>query len=300
MKKSIKITQACCPLFATLTVILALISCSSDDSGGGGNSNGLVEYAFCVFVQDKICLNGPMTTCQGGTLSNSCPYLSSSSEQGSSSTQNASSSSLGLSSSSGGGSGTFTDSRDGKSYKFVKIGSLVWMAESLNYAPGGKCYGDEPANCTTYGRLYDWATAMNLPSSCNGSSCSEQIDARHQGICPSGWHIPTDVEWSTLKVFVEDNKGCSSCDAKYLKAGELGGWDTYDFSALPGGFGDSDVSSDILFSGVGLNSNWWSASEDNSYGGYFRGYRGMNYGNDNTSWGGTGKNLLFSVRCLQD
>ena len=43
-----------------------------------------------------------------------------------------------------------------------------------------------------YGRLYDWSTAMDLPSSCNESSCSGQIQSKHRGICPSGWHIPSD------------------------------------------------------------------------------------------------------------
>jgi len=101
MNKSIFIR----PIFtAALAVTIALLSCSSGGDGtgngnGNGGSSGSVEYAFCVFVQEKICLNGPMTVCQGGVLSNSCPYPSSSLEQSSSSSKG-NSSSAGVSSSS--------------------------------------------------------------------------------------------------------------------------------------------------------------------------------------------------------
>jgi len=283
MKKFIKITQAYYPIFATLAAILALFSCSSEDGSGTDNSNSSVEYAFCVFVQDKICLNGPMTTCQGGVLSNSCPYLSSSG---------------------GGGSGTFTDSRNGKSYKFVNIGSQVWLAENLNYAAEGSKCGDEStggvlsdantAVCDAYGRLYDWATVMNLPSGCNRGSCSSLIYTKHQGICPSGWHIPTYEEWRTLVSFVEYDKMCRSCSNKYLKTSEWGGLDTYGFSALPGGLGYTNGN----FSGVGNSGYWWTASENIRNGALFW------YMVYNDEYGSMGKidyrSYLFSVRCLQD
>ncbi|MCL2100738.1 MAG: hypothetical protein FWH22_03365, partial [Fibromonadales bacterium] len=114
-------------------------------------------------------------------------------------------------------SGSFTDSRDYKTYKWVKIGSQIWMAENLNYnANGSLCYNNQVSNCATYGRLYNWDMARTA--------------------CPSGWHLPSNAEWSILKDLVG-----SPTDTK-LKA--TNGWPSsysgtadYRFSALPGGTG---------------------------------------------------------------
>jgi uncharacterized protein (TIGR02145 family) len=182
-------------------------------------------------------------------------------------------------------SGTFTDSRDGgNDYKWVKIGNQIWMAENLNYdAPGSKCYDNEPTNCITYGKLYDWATAMN------GSESSATNPSSIQGVCPTGWHLPSDDEWQTLVDFA----GGDAYAGGKLKAVSMGGTDDYGFSALPGGRGRSGSD----FSNVGSRGYWWSwsASEDGAYA----------YSRDMNSHGATvyegrGKTDLYSVRCVKD
>jgi len=238
----------------------------------------------------------------------------------------------GTSSPSGGGSNpvqkVFTDNRDGKSYKFVNIGSQVWMAENLNYAAGGKCYGegntyisgtDETvltlseteiqANCATYGRLYDWATAMALPASCNESSCASQISAKHRGICPSGWHIPSAADWDQLMSYVDGSTGTDSSASLYLRATSGWNWndedgisgngeDTYGFSALPGGYNSSSN-----FLRVGDKSYWWSACEveveedSDHYACSRRIDNDEEYAYYNMSYY---KGRLFYVRCLKD
>jgi len=199
---------------------------------------------------------------------------------------------------------------EGQTYKTVVIGTQTWMAENLNFkASGSVCYGDKTGgdsqgNCAIYGRLYNWAMAMALPDSCNSKICSGLINAKHKGICPSGWHIPSNVDWNILMKFVNpscsDNSECDEAGTK-LKAkdgwntgsGYKAGTDNYGFSALPGGYGDYF---DGGFNLAGNYGFWWCASESVS-GAWFR---VMYYDNEEASYIGYGKSYLRSVRCVQD
>ena len=198
---------------------------------------------------------------------------------------------------------------EGQSYKTIKIGTQTWMAENLNYVvEGSKCYDNDPAYCNTYGSLYDWATAMSLPSSCDSASCSSQIQSKHQGICPDGWHIPNNADWDKLYRYVDGTSGTSSpyqsfTAPEYLKATSgwsdngVNGTDKYGFSALPGGCGWNNGS----FHGVSNNGYYWSASEHENeryFGAYGR-IMGKYYCNS-ASFAGDNKSSLWSVRCLQD
>jgi hypothetical protein len=93
---------------------------------------------------------------------------------------------------------------DGTAYKTVRIGNQVWMAQNLNEktAEGSWCYRNVKENCEKYGRLYTWTAAMNLPSDCNKKKCTEKIKNPHQGICPKGFHVPTQDEYLQLYDFV--------------------------------------------------------------------------------------------------
>jgi uncharacterized protein (TIGR02145 family) len=177
-----------------------------------------------------------------------------------------------------------TVSYEGQNYKTVVIGTQTWMAENLNYnASGSKCYnddtgGDSQGYCATYGRLYSWATAKT--------------------VCPTGWHLPSAAEWSTLISYVD---GSFITAGTKLKAAS--GWNSYSgvpfgtdefgFAALPGGSGGSSGSS----FGVGNYGYWWSATGDANHA-Y---YRIMLY-NGMTVNEGSGNIMsdLFSVRCVMD
>jgi len=159
---------------------------------------------------------------------------------------------------------TFTDTRDNQSYYSVKIGEQTWMAENLNYNDSAsKCNDNNLANCRLYGRLYDWNTAMK--------------------VCPNGWHLPDTTEWNALREIA----------GNYLQA--TNGWnqngngeDKYGFSALPGGYGDSNI---------GYGGYWWSASESESEYAYIFWLRGPS---DGGSYHNDSKSTSFSVRCVQD
>jgi uncharacterized protein (TIGR02145 family) len=162
------------------------------------------------------------------------------------------------------------DTRDGKTYKTVKIGEQVWMAENLNYnANGGECYGKVPANCGKYGRLYNWETA--------------------KAVCPEGWNLPTETGWRELEHFAGGNEVAG----KKLKAkrgwGDSGnGTDNYGFSALPSspGYGSGDV---------GYYGRWWSATEYNAKTAYGR---SIDYNKDGVGEVTSNKDSLFNVRCM--
>jgi uncharacterized protein (TIGR02145 family) len=203
--------------------------------------------------------------------------------------------------------GTFTDARDGKTYKTTKIGEQVWMAENLNYeAKGSKCYNDSTSNCNKYGRLYNWSTAMGIDKEFNKKKWNGS-DVKHQGVCPKGWHLPSNAEWDKLYRYADGDEGTESpykseTAGKYLKSKE--GWndfggksgngtDIYGFSALPGGSGHSGGG----FINVGSYGYWWSSIEYHSSSAY---RRNMHYHREYAYWDFSNKDYLQSVRCLQD
>lgn len=146
----------------------------------------------------------------------------------------------------------------GQTYQTVKIGNQCWLKRSLNVGTMisvskeqstkvGKiekyCYGDDSANCATYGGLYQWNEAMQY----NSESA--------QGICPKGWHIPGLEEFQTLSAAIKN-------DGNPLKAvgqgvGDGYGSNTTDFSALLAGFRHYDGYSDGLHSYFSM----WGSTE---------------------------------------
>ena len=88
----------------------------------------------------------------------------------------------------------------GTIYKHITLGDYTWMAENLNYETesGSYCKESSKADCGTYGRLYNWATAVGKGSTCNASKC-DLGSGYVQGVCPEGWHIPNYKEMNSLK-----------------------------------------------------------------------------------------------------
>ncbi len=207
--------------------------------------------------------------------------------------------------------GSMTDSRDGQIYKTVKIGDQTWMAENLNYADSVKtpslkgkswCYDDNPESCAVAGRLYTWAAAIDSvklatdkenPRDCGyGKICT--LSDTVYGICPDGWHLPTNAEWNTL--FTEVGGGSTA--GKILKSqtgwyNNGNGTDGVGFSALPAGRRNSNGN----FYNDGNNANFWSATERNSSSAY---YLYLSYGNKSAYLAYVTKGDGFSVRCLKD
>jgi uncharacterized protein (TIGR02145 family) len=219
------------------------------------------------------------------------------------------------------GSPTVTDF-DGNVYVTVLVGNQCWMKENLksNHDASGNyitrfCYDNNTTNCELYGGLYIWYTLMNGDGSSNGNPSGVQ------GICPTGWHVPSDSEWKQLVDYVvsqgfpnqsENPNGAGnalkSCRQTYSPLGGdcnttehprwdydniHYGFDEFGFSALPGGFRYTNGS----FEELGYSGIWWSSTENSSPNALYRYFR--------SDFGGVGiwnfvKTTGFSVRCLRD
>ncbi len=201
------------------------------------------------------------------------------------------------------------DSQNPQTYKTVIIGTQTWMARNLNYnVPDSRCYNDSIAYCDKYGRLYSWATAMNLASSCNSNKCSSQIQSKHRGICPNGWHLPNRYEWGTLVDYAMRPLQTYGSTGKILKANNCC-WpnsgdhyyywrdrniDYYGFSALPGGY-----FSDGRFDLVNPSGYWWTTSEFGAD--YIDAYKYyMSDVSGEATFFAAFKSDLLSVRCVKD
>ena len=212
-------------------------------------------------------------------------------------------------------SGTFIDSRDGNEYNWVQIGDQVWMAENLAYLPSvnmvadgsedaagsyyyvygydGTNVADAKAtdNYATYGVLYNWTAAMD------GEASSTTNPSGIQGVCPAGWHLPSDAEWTELT----DYLGGTSVAGGKLKETGTTHWNSLNtdatnetgFTALPGG----NRHSSGVFSVIGYYGVWWSATEYDASSAW---YRNVSSNYSNVPRDSSSKEVGFCVRCVRD
>ncbi len=197
------------------------------------------------------------------------------------------------------------DSRDGNTYNTVQIGSQCWMAENMNYSTSNSwCYNDNAAYCNVYGRLYIWDAAMA------GATSSNSVPSGVQGVCPSGWHLPSDEEWKILEGEVDSQFGYpdQEWDAFGLRGTDVSlnlreagttHWDSPNagatnssgFAALPGGRRINGS-----FYSLGSKAYLWSSTENSSN----AWYRNLLYNETQVDRGYTLKSRGFSCRCLKD
>jgi uncharacterized protein (TIGR02145 family) len=207
--------------------------------------------------------------------------------------------------------GTPTVEFGGQVYNTIQIFSQCWLKENLNVgemiletmgqsnngAIEKYCYNNDPTYCNLYGGLYQWNEMMQYTT-----------QAAVQGICPPGWHLPTDEEWKVLEAAVDSQYGIGhnlwdSWGYRGFDAGinlkTTSGWysngngtDLFGFSGQPGGnrgfFGG--------FYDISTNGFWWSSTQ----GGAGEWGRTLNYLSPEVLRVSNGEDFGFSVRCLRD
>jgi len=205
-----------------------------------------------------------------------------------------------------GGQTNFTDPRDGQVYPLVGIGTQCWMAKNMNIgtmipsANGDQtnnqviekyCENNDPNRCATYGGLYQWAEAVQYQNgSSNLTSPNPAFTGNVRGLCPAGWHLPSDAEWTTL----ENTLGGSNVAGTALKSVNNGnGNNSSGFNALPGGYRNTNGT----FSNIGSSTYFWSSSESSSTNAI---NRYLFYSNSDFFRSNFNKSYGFSARCTQD
>lgn len=223
--------------------------------------------------------------------------------------------------------GVYVDPRDGEEYEWIGIGEQIWMAENLratHYADGkaielvenefeweslkdkdkAYCwYSNNESLGKIYGALYTWAAAMN------GEKSSDSNPSGVQGVCPDGWHIPSDEEWKQLEMYLGMNqneinelKFRGTTEGEKLKEPGTKHWviDTinisksWDFNALPGGcryiYGGFEM--------IGESAVFWTATEGLKNTAWDR-YLSFAYSKIGRHYN-TFKIMGLSVRCIKD
>ena len=175
--------------------------------------------------------------------------------------------------------GIYPDSRDGKVYKTVKIGTQIWFAENLAFKVDSGCwaYNNNDSNVYKYGYQYNWETSQN--------------------VCPIGWHLPSNKEWTILIDYLGGIKiagGKMKATKDWDPDANGNATNSSGFNALPTGRCGSKGG---IFSHFGASTSFWSSTFINSIEAYSY---GLHYNSEDVH---PGKNIRangFCVRCMED
>ena len=296
-------------IFVALSMVAFLVACDDSSSASAVQND---EPGMETSSSAELGSSSSEKAKSSSSVTQSDVKQSSSSEKtGKSSSSSAKSSSLSTGEDKGvydAVKNTLTDLRDGQTYRTTTIKifdaergidySEVWMAENLNYETDNSfCSIINDSFCDTYGRMYTWAAAVDKPEDeCGYEKVCNLPSGNIRGVCPQGWHLPSEAEWESLIVAV----GGYNSAGRALKSKT--GWDTRDgvvnddtymFSALPAG----DRVEDGRFYNQGWYAYFWSSTENGDYAAC-RMY--LNFGNDLANLSNLIKSSGFSVRCLKD
>lgn len=319
LRKGVDMRKLCHGLcFATMVM---LVACGGDNGSSAGDLGELSSSSGVDVIESCAAEESLSSSSEAVDSSVSKDSSSSSSKEPESSSEVASSGSVWWPSSDGSiydaTANTLTDQRDNQVYRTITIApagsgySEVWMAENLNFRYLGStdeldsssfCYNNAPASCDTYGRLYLWSATMDSVGiwSTNGKGCGRETDCTPttpvRGVCPKGWHVPSQSEWSDLVAAVGSSSGAklkstSGWDDDEGRSGN--GDDTFGFSVFPAG----DWEHQDGYSNEGKRAFFWSSTPDGDVKAHNVDFY---YDGDYAYLNDYSTTHAFSVRCLKD
>jgi uncharacterized protein (TIGR02145 family) len=160
--------------------------------------------------------------------------------------------------------GYVKDTRDSNVYRTVKVGTQTWFAQNLAFKRDTSWRNrDSLALERRFGRLYQWTAAMDTSGKFNTDVA--EIELPWRGICPVGWHIPSDAEWSTLVKYADSlNSGKVLKALDFASSGSAAkAIDSLGFRVMAGGqvYWRADGIDKYVYTAFGTNAYFWSASE---------------------------------------
>ncbi len=207
----------------------------------------------------------------------------------------------------------------GESYPTVQIGTQCWFQKNVNAGTmvlGANdqtnngilekyCYNNDTVNCTIYGGLYQWAEAVQYQNGAsNTTSPSPAFSGNVKGICPTGWHVPSDGEWCTLATFLVSTVNCNAKNTTNfaVQASQLmssNNWinNSGTGNSLFNSFGTGYRSLIGGFDQINISTHFWSNTNSSINSDYFTLYKNPG---DGLTFSFNAKNFGLSVRCLKD
>lgn len=202
----------------------------------------------------------------------------------------------------------------GQAYSTVQIGTQCWMSENLNIGTRVEgtveqqdndtiekyCYNNDPANCETYGGLYQWAEVVQYLNGATNFTSWDPVPTGHvRGICPEDWHIPTHDEWMELVIYCGYWGGMlKETGTEHWYPPNTDANNETGFTALPGGFRHPSNFGYYEFRYMGT---LWSTTGYEPYETYLVFYIRLHFDNGGITWAiGIEKSWGFSARCLLD
>ena len=216
--------------------------------------------------------------------------------------------------------GTLLDNRDGQTYKTVRIGNQIWMAENLNYAylqptstldSSSWCYDNDSENCRKFGRLYLWSAAIDSAAlfSDEGKKCGyeeefqcgvelcckmcEIMDRQIRGVCPAGWRLPSEEDWLSVSDGFYASASSIKSDNGWNDDGN--GTNSKGLNVLPAGiFSQRSSYGADVFAAIGVTAYFWTSVEMSCREAYYMFVESVSLTDCFP------KSVGMSIRCLKD
>ena len=195
---------------------------------------------------------------------------------------------------------TLVDARNGRKYRTVMVGNARWMAENLNFRRDSSFCPAVADSCTKNGRWYRWAAAADTTPAFDAAGLATTIPLK--GVCPSGWHLPSETEWRALVALLGSSKSGILLRSVGTSWSQGGGEDSVGLRALPAGYRFVDAAYPNFFGTRGQTTDayFWTSTQSSLDGSRAGSVRISGSAPAVDFLANAPKSDAYSVRCVED